>query len=121
MVNGAVRCSLPSSALNPRLQNTHVDAIERETANRWQKAFEPAYIVPNAPLVPIFEHELRSSLLKSSRRPDSVKQGLSRLLHQSCEELLRFLNFTCFSALANSPPADAFVDVPDSGPLDESG
>ena len=52
---------------------------------------------------------------------DSVDLCLPLFFHDPCEISLRFFEFSCASALANSPPEDVLVDMPDPGPHDEAG
>jgi hypothetical protein len=64
----------------------------------------------------VFEHEFRRGLLEGSNRPDAVDVSLPGFFHHSREVSFRFLELICASALANSPPEDALVDMPDPGP-----
>ena len=79
-------------------------------------SIEKADVIPDAPLVLVLEHEFRRGLLEGSSGPDAIDLGLSRLFHHSREVLFGFLELISASASANSPPEDAFVDMPDPGP-----
>ena len=69
----------------------------------------------------VLQHKLCRGLLEGSSGPDAVDLGLPGLFHHSREVSFRFFELSCASALANSPPEDALVDVPDPGPHDEAG
>ena len=60
----------------------------------------------------VFQHKLGRGLFEGPSGPDAVDLGLSRFFHHSCEVPFGFLELSCASALANSPPEDALVDMP---------
>ena len=98
-----------------------MDAIERLEPIQGNRPFSRLTSSSMAALVLVLEHKLRRGLLEGSRGPDAVDLGLSGLFHHSREVPFCFFELSCASALANSPPEDALVDVPDPGPHDEAG
>ena len=82
---------------------------------------QPADVVVEAALVLVLQHKLRRRLLERASRPHTVHLGLPCLFHHSREFPFRFFELSCASALANSPPEDALVDVPDPASDDEAG
>ena len=98
-----------------------MDPIDGHRSKRQHQSLESAHVVIDAPLVLVLQHKLCRGLLERSSRPDAVDLGLPRLFHHSREVLFGFFELSCASALANSPPEEAFVDMPDPGPHDEAG
>jgi len=98
-----------------------MDSIERNVPDPRHEMLELDKIGCQTSLVLVFEHKLCCGLLERSSGPDAVHLSLPFFFHQPCEVTFRFFKMTCLSALANSPPADAFVDMPDPTPEDEAG
>ncbi len=113
--------AITTALRDPGLKTFAMDSIERQTSDVRHQPLQPTDIIRQAAFMLVLQHKFRRGLLEGSSRPDAVNHRLPGLLHQSGEEPFRFLDVSCFSALANSPPADTFVDMPDPAPEEEAG
>ncbi len=97
-----------------------MDPVERNLTDPWHQLLQTPDITGKATFVLVFEDKFCSGLLKGPYWPHPIDLCLPGLLRQPREVALCLFEFRRASALANSPSADAFVDVPDTGPLDEA-
>ena len=107
--------------LDPRLQRAHCSLSSATPPIHGMSPLRRPTSSREAALVLVLQHKLRRGLLEGSRRPYAVDLRLTGLFHHSCEVPFRFFELSCASALANSPPEDALVDMPDPGSHDEAG
>src|SRR5436853_5839941 len=121
MIDGPNFGALATPLRDPRLQCTHVQLVQGNIAYCRHDPFQATDVVAQASLVLVLKHKLRRGLLEGSRGPYAVDVSLTGLFHHSREMRFRCFELSCTSALANSPPEQALVDMPVSGPHDEAG
>jgi len=114
LIDGADGDLHAAAILNPWLQYTHMELVQRHVSDPRHQAFEPANVVAQASLVLVLKHKLGSRLLEQPSRSHTVDLDLPYLFHHSREGSFGFFKSICASALANSLPKDDLVDVPDT-------
>ncbi len=97
-----------------------MDPVKRIVTQEGEQVFQKTNIPAEASLVLVLQYKLGCRLLERPGGPDAVDLRLPNLLHQSGQESLGLFELSCSSALANSPPADVLVDVPEAIPEGEA-
>jgi hypothetical protein len=73
--------------------------------------FQLGDVVSKRAFVLVLANELCRRYFERSPRPNAIHLRFAGLLDKPCEEQFGLFEASCFSALANSPPADALVDI----------
>ena len=121
VIDRSGRLALFPPNIDPRAEDTRVDAAKGQRPKYGHQQIQLDDVAGKAPLVLVLKYILRRCLVKGPRGPDAVDLSLTGLFHYSREGPFCFFELSRASALANSPPEEALVDMPVSGSHDESG
>jgi hypothetical protein len=97
------------------LQHPYVKLAGVHPADSGHQPLEPTDIIMEASLVLVLQDKLRRCLLEGSSGPNPEHPSLSSLFQYSREMPFSFFEPSRSRTLANSPPEEVLVDMPDTG------